>query len=85
MTRDPSLAAEAALDPPPLPNCYWALPGELLAGEHPGGGSAAETRERVQRLLAAGIECFVDLTFPGEVDPYDVELPLGVEYLRKPI
>ncbi len=84
MTREPSLAPEAPLEPP-LPNCYWALPGELLAGEHPHGDSPAETRERVKRLLAAGIECFVDLTFPGETPPYDAELPLGVEYLRKPI
>jgi ADP-ribosylglycohydrolase len=84
LTREPSAAPEAALGPP-LPNCYWALPGELLAGEHPNGGSPAETRERVKRLLAAGIECFVDLTFPGEAAAYDAELPLGVEYLRKPI
>jgi len=32
-----------------------------------------------------GIECFIDLTFPGEAPPYDPALPLGVEYLRKPI
>ena len=84
MTREPSLAAEAPLEPP-LSHCYWALPGELLAGEHPNGGSPAETRERLKRLLGAGIECFVDLTFPAETAPYDAELPLGVEYLRKPI
>lgn len=70
---------------PPLPNSYWALPGELLAGEHPTGRSPEETRERVKKLLAAGIECFVDLTSPGEAAPYDVDLPLGIEYLRKPL
>src|SRR6185437_2330740 len=79
----PSLVTEPA--PPPLPNCYWALPGELLAGEHPSGASAEETRMRLGRLLAAGIECFIDLTFPGEAPAYDIALPIGVEYLRKPI
>jgi ADP-ribosyl-[dinitrogen reductase] hydrolase len=40
---------------------------------------------RLGKLLAAGIECFIDLTFPGEAPPYDVALPIGIEYLRKPI
>ena len=83
MSLHPSLVTEPA--PPPLPNCYWALPGELLAGEHPSGASAEETRMRLGRLLAAGIECFIDLTFPGEAPAYDIALPIGVEYLRKPI
>jgi ADP-ribosylglycohydrolase len=69
----------------PLLNSYWVLPGELLAGEHPSGGSREETRERLRKLLDVGVECFVDLTHPGEVAPYDGDLPLGVEYLRKPI
>jgi ADP-ribosylglycohydrolase len=61
------------------------VPGELLAGEHPSGASPEETRMRLGRLLAAGIECFIDLTFPGEAPPYDLVLPIGIEYLRKPI
>jgi ADP-ribosyl-[dinitrogen reductase] hydrolase len=40
---------------------------------------------RLGKLLAAGIECFIDLTFPGEAPPYDLALPIGIEYLRKPI
>ncbi len=85
MTRVPSAASAA--DPPPLPlrNCYWVLPGQLLAGEHPGGLSRDETRDRMALLLDAGIECFVDLTYPTELARYDTELPLNVEYLRKPI
>jgi ADP-ribosylglycohydrolase len=72
----------------PLPNSYWVLPGELLAGEYPGGATPEATRARLQRLLAAGIECFVDLTQPGEVapyPPYETELPAGIEYLRAPL
>src|SRR6266850_1696336 len=76
------LAAPAAL---PLSNCYWVLPGLLLAGEHPGGATAAATRVRLRRLLEAGVSCFLDLTQPDELPPYDADLPLGVDYFRKPI
>jgi ADP-ribosylglycohydrolase len=75
------LAAPAAL---PLPNCYWVLPGQLLAGEHP-GGSTAPTQARLRRLLDAGVSCFIDLTQPGELPPYDAQLPLHVDYFRMPI
>jgi ADP-ribosylglycohydrolase len=70
---------------PPLPNTYWAVPGLLLAGEHPSGLSPEATRQRVTTLLAAGIECFLDLTHPSEIDAYDQVLPFHIEYLRKPI
>ena len=70
---------------PPLPNTYWALPGSLLAGEHPAGVSLQDTRRRIERLLAAGIECFIDLTQPGEAERYEEALPFRIEYLRKPI
>jgi ADP-ribosyl-[dinitrogen reductase] hydrolase len=69
----------------PLPNTYWVIPGKVLAGEHPGGQTPEETRERLQRLIAAGIGGFIDLTHPDELEPYDSELPSDVEYLRKPI
>jgi ADP-ribosylglycohydrolase len=69
----------------PLPNTYWALPGLLLAGEHPSGLTDDATRLRLSTLLAAGIECFLDLTHPSEIEPYDQSLPFHIEYLRKPI
>ena len=69
----------------PLANCYWVVPGKLLAGEYPGGPDPAATRERLQRLVAAGVGCFLDLTEEGELPPYDGELPPGVTYLRSPI
>lgn len=72
----------------PLPNSYWVLPGQLLAGEYPGGATREVTRSRLERLLAAGIQCFVDLTQPGELAPqpsYESELPAGIHYLRVPI
>jgi ADP-ribosylglycohydrolase len=69
----------------PLPSTYWVLPGQLLAGEHPVADTRAQTRTRVRALLAAGIDCFLDLTMPRELDAYDVELPPDVEYLRESI
>ena len=69
----------------PLANCYWVVPGKLLAGEYPGGASPETTRERLKRLTEAGIAVFIDLTQPGELPPYEAELPAGVDYVRKPI
>ncbi len=81
----PPLVTPAQL---PLPNCYWVLPGQLLAGEYPGAAASEATRARLQRLLAAGVDCFFDLTQPREVAPhpaYEGELPAGIEHLRAPI
>ena len=69
----------------PLENCYWVLPGKLLAGEYPGGASREATCERIKRLTEAGVAAFIDLTQPGELASYEAELPAGVRYLRKPI
>jgi ADP-ribosylglycohydrolase len=80
---EPSPAPNLA--PLPLPNSYWVLPGRLLAGEYPGGGSPEATRERLGRLMTLGIDAFIDLTQPGELSPYEGSLPKGVLYQRKPI
>lgn len=69
----------------PLPNSYWVLQGRLLGGEYPGGPTAELTRERLSRLLKAGVNCFVDLTHPEEMVPYEAALPAGVQYLRRSI
>ena len=37
-------AVPAVPDSLPLANCYWVLPGELLAGEHPHGATPELTR-----------------------------------------
>ncbi len=59
------------IPPVPLPNTYWVLPGRFLAGEYPARGSDFENRRRLTALLLAGIETFVNLTWPGELPPYD--------------
>ena len=74
-----------APESPPLANCYWIVPRRLLAGEHPGGVTPAATRARLSSLLEAGVSCFIDLTGPDELAPYDAALPESVDYFRKPI
>ncbi|MEX1993994.1 MAG: ADP-ribosylglycohydrolase family protein [Steroidobacteraceae bacterium] len=75
---------------PPLANSFWVEPGRILAGEYPAGADEEATQDRLQRLLDAGIDCFIDLTEPGEMDAYEGFLPGPyardpVVYLRKPI
>jgi len=50
----------------PHANCYWVIPGRLLAGEHPGAMVAAEGIARVDALLDAGVRRFIDLTAEHE-------------------
>ena len=69
----------------PLPNCYWVQPGRLLAGEYPGDITPELSALRLERLLQAGVHCFVDLTEPGELRGYEEVLPPGARYLRRPI
>lgn len=61
--------------PTPFPNSYWVEPGRLLAGEYPGSMSRAEALSRIQSLLRAGVNAFIDLTEAGEMPPYDNLLP----------
>ena len=79
------MGAPPSAKPTPLRNSYWVIPGKVLAGEHPAASNREATREKLQRLLDAGVECFIDLTEPNEIKAYDHELPFSTEYLRKPI
>jgi ADP-ribosylglycohydrolase len=74
----------------PLPYSHWIEPGRLLAGEHPSGPDEKATRKRLAKLLDAGIDCFIDLTDPGELESYQPLLAAvrggeGARYLRRPI
>ncbi len=55
---------------PPIRESYWILTGRFLAGEYPGGVDEEQTRRRMDGLLAAGIDTFIDLTEPSELPPY---------------
>ena len=69
----------------PLPNTYWVQPGHLLAGEYPGSPDDEDMAERLAKLVASGIDTFIDLTEPNEREPYAPALPAGVEHYRLPI
>ena len=79
------MSAPDAAATPPLPNSYWVTPGALLGGEYPGGESAADTLERLRVLMDAGVDCFINLTRPGELPAYSTLLPAGVWYFHLPI
>jgi hypothetical protein len=50
----------------PHANCYWVIPGRLLAGEHPGALIAALGIARVNALLDSGVRHLIDLTAEHE-------------------
>ena len=54
----------------PIENCYWVVPGKLLAGEYPGAEDEAVAKEKVAKLTDAGVSAFIDLTEEGELEPY---------------
>ena len=55
--------------PRPHANCYWVLPGALLAGQHPGSFDPAAQQAAVGALLDAGIRQWLDLTTDDEPLP----------------
>ncbi len=69
----------------PLPNSYWVLPGNLLAGEYPHPDDPVPERAALGLLLRSGFDAFLDLTHPGERPEYRSLLPAHVRYLRRPI
>jgi hypothetical protein len=54
----------------PIPESYWVLPGRLLAGEYPGQYQEEATRRRLEALVEAGFDMFIDLTWDHENVPY---------------
>lgn len=68
---------------------YWVSPGRLLATEYPGAKDREKALHKLQVLLDAGVNSFVDLTEPGErtwdgspMVPYDGLLGPDVNYTR---
>ncbi len=56
---------------PLFANAYWVIPGRFAAGEYPRAKDFNEAAPRLWTLLRAGIDHFIDLTEPGELEPYD--------------
>jgi len=80
------------MHPRPHDNCYWVIPGRLIAGEYPGASDSVIARRRVADIAQAGVRHFVDLTEAHELAPYhsylsEFSLPLDrpVAHERWPI
>lgn len=54
----------------PIPASYWVEPGRFLAGEYPGRQNEFLLRQRIISMLHDGFDTFIDLTEPGEREPY---------------
>jgi hypothetical protein len=61
--------------PGPIPDSYWLVDGQLLAGEYPGSWTRHGAAATLALFLDAGIRTFIDLTCVTEpLEPYDGEL-----------
>jgi len=54
----------------PHANCYWLLPGRIIAGEYPRNADEKSSRAQLETILVAGVTQFVDLTEAHELEPY---------------
>lgn len=54
--------------PVPFARSYWVVPGQLLAGFYPGSLSKAETEQKLDALIIAGIRCVVNLVAEEETN-----------------
>ena len=76
----------------PLPESYWVEEASFLAGEYPGKFNVEQTRKRLDALLEAGFNTFIDLTRPNEGAPYleileeqSLAYAMDIKYQRFPI
>ncbi|NQT51397.1 ADP-ribosylglycohydrolase family protein, partial [bacterium] len=54
------------MDAVPLNQSWWVVPGKLLAGGYPGAPEASKAREKLSRLLDAGVRAVLCLQPPDE-------------------
>ena len=54
----------------PIPESYWVVEDRFLAGEYPGHFDVETARKRLDALIEAGFNTFIDLTNPDETTPY---------------
>jgi hypothetical protein len=66
----------------PLANTYWVVPGQFLAGEHPGDADEEIAGRRLSALRDAGIRTFIDLTAECEINEDAKPVPPYSSLLR---
>jgi hypothetical protein len=78
--------------PQHLLECYWVLPGRFLAGEYPAHDTIPGASQRLEALLEAGIDSFIDLTEADELGAYlpllekiAMQRAVHIDYMRFPI
>ena len=54
----------------PSANSYWVIEDRLAAGEYPGDWDSSKAATKIESLLRAGVDHFVDLTEARELEPY---------------
>lgn len=69
----------------PFPETYWVEPGRLLAGPYPVPRQAHIINDKLEWLLQAGIQIFIDLTEKDEAPPYALKLGGKARHQRFPI
>ena len=55
-------SVESRLPRSPIPNCYRVPDSRIIAGEYPGDRDTTRARDKINALLHAGVEGFIDLT-----------------------
>ena len=69
----------------PNKNTYYVIPDLFLAGEYPGASTINETRDRIKKYLACGVNFYIDLTEERELMPYEDLLRLEAEKMKLPV
>ena len=54
----------------PSPNSYWVIRDRFAGGEYPGAWDSGEAATKIESLMRAGVDHFVDLTEARELEPY---------------
>ena len=63
------MSADAGRDRPSA-NSYWVTRDRFAAGEYPGALKSNEAATKIEHLLRAGVDHFIDLTEERELEPY---------------
>jgi len=64
----------------PIPQCYWVVPGKLIAGEYPRNQSLQTSPEKMNKILGVGVTSFIDLTEYAELSSYEAYLKTAMHY-----
>ncbi len=69
----------------PIKHCYWVKPNQILAGEYPRNKDDQSSQEKLDGLIEAGVNLFIDLTEEDEgLSPYSNLINLATHF-RFPI